>query len=273
LIYSPRRGAGRPTVAGQPTTAVRLPRVTSRIGGGAVATMISEEDRYFGDMGRSRQVWRRRQAHIERFTGDQRLKRDWINFAEIAEWFTDLAGPQRSNEDARAEAYRRLQQDMLDGDFEQNGRSAAHLLHPRLTRRMQSDFRSMLEALGEAKIRLDVLPYCWMQRSLFDRWCVKHHLPASPARFEPKHRSASSPTTAIYHTGLPGKPTSIPLVRKELYARAERKETAETLEKEASALSEWLRKAHPTAPPATTKTIKNALRREYHSLKSKKAQK
>jgi hypothetical protein len=236
--------------------------------------MIGEEDRYFGDMGRSRQVWRRRQTHIERFAGNQLLKHDWINFAEIAEWFTDLAGPQHPSENARLEAYRRLQQDMLDGDFEQDGRSAVHLLHPRMTRRMQPDFfRSMLETQGEAKIQSEVLPYCWVPRSLVYLWCAKHHLPASPPRFEPKHRNASPPTTAIYQTGSPGRPTSKGLIEMEFQARAKRNETEETLRQEATALSAWLTKEHPRAPRATPKAIENALRQKFRALKGRKPQK
>jgi hypothetical protein len=242
-------------------------------GGGVVVSMVSVKDNDVGDIQRSQQASHRWQTRIERFTREQRSKRDCINFAEIAEWFSDLADPQGSDEIARANAYRKLQQGMLDGDFEQNGRSAVRLLHPRMIRRMQPEyFRSILEIHGEAKIQSDVLPYCWFPFSLFERWCAKHHLPTSP-RFQAKQHNASPSKAATYRTGLPGKPTSMHLIRAEFSARAERNETKKTLTQEANALSAWLTTVHPTAPRAGHKTIANALREEFRSLKSKKTQK
>jgi len=236
--------------------------------------MISVGDHDDPDIERSRQTWHRRQLHIENFTRNQRLKRDWINFAEIMDWFADLAGPQGSSENSRAKAYQMLQQDLLDGDFEQNGRSAVRLLHPRMNRRMQPEYlRSILDTHGEAAIRSNVLPYCWIPRRLFEEWCAKHHLPTSPPRFQANHRNINPPTAEEYRTGVPGRPTSKHLIEMEFNERAERKETKDRLRQEAIALSEWSAKAHPKAPELTTKTIENNLRHRFHSLKSKKARK
>jgi hypothetical protein len=244
---------------------------------GAVVSMTSAKVNDVGDIQRSRQTsyrWQKWIDWVECFARNQLHKRDWINFAEVADWYSDWAGPNISSEVAHANAYRMLQQDLLDGDFEQGGRSAVRLLHPRIMRRLQPEYlRTILQTHGAAKIRSDILPRCWFPLSSFEQWCAKHHLPASPSRFQPKQQNASPSKAPIYKTGLPGKPTSRHLFRNEFFARAERNETKKTLREEASALCGWLTHAHPTAPPAKRKTIENALRAEFRSLKSKKARK
>jgi hypothetical protein len=234
---------------------------------------MSKKDHDFGDIDASWQASQRKEVQIERFRRSQRQKRDWINFAEIADWFTDLAGPQKSTESTRADVYRLLQQDILEGDFEEDGRSTVRLLHARLNQRIQSEYvRSFLETFNEITLQSNVLPYCWIPRRLFQQWCAKHHLPVSSPRFQPKLRVAS-PAKAATRTGGPGKPSSMHLIRQEFHARAERNATKETLQEEASALKLWLTKEHPSDPQPTTKTIKNNLRHDFRLLKGKRTQK
>ena len=57
-------------------------------------------------------IRRRRTAWIERFTKIQRDKREWINFAEIAEYCSEESGIV-SNEVAREAAYEKLLADLL----------------------------------------------------------------------------------------------------------------------------------------------------------------
>jgi hypothetical protein len=64
---------------------------------------------------------------------------------------------------------------------------------------------------------------------------------------------------AVYDSGTPGRPTSMHLVRMEFEARYNRGQTAQSITLEADALAEWLRKAHPDAPPLKPKTIRNQL--------------
>lgn len=74
------------------------------------------------------------------------------------------------------------------------------------------------------------------------------------------------PGQRVYDTGAPGRPTSMQLVRLEFEARNRRGHTAQSITLEAAALSEWLLKAHPRAPPLTPKTIKNNLAEDYRRL-------
>jgi hypothetical protein len=57
------------------------------------------------------------------------------------------------------------------------------------------------------------------------------------------------------------------LVEAEFDARCARGEVAATLTEEAEDLADWLKRAHPSAPPLTPKTIKNNLRAAFRQYK------
>jgi hypothetical protein len=101
-----------------------------------------------------------------RFAEDQRRKREWINFAEIADWCSEVDGSVVPNESARASAYEKLQRDLLEGDFEENGRSRVLYLHPwtvkaKVTRQWMEN---MIETHPPATIRSKYLDHCWLPR-------------------------------------------------------------------------------------------------------------
>jgi hypothetical protein len=132
-----------------------------------------------GDIREQRKIWRTNR--IASFTANQRRKREWINFAEIADWCSEVDGSVVPNESARASAYEKLQRDLLEGDFEENGRSRVLYLHPwtvkaKMTRQWMEN---MIETHPRATIRSKYLDHCWLPRNLFQRWLAKHHLPAS----------------------------------------------------------------------------------------------
>ena len=66
-----------------------------------------------GDRERDQRTRQRRTARIERFTQIQQGKREWINFAEIAEWCSEESSVV-PNEVAREAAYQKLQRDLLE---------------------------------------------------------------------------------------------------------------------------------------------------------------
>src|SRR5262249_31673613 len=137
---------------------------------------------------RDRRIRQWRAAWIERFTKVQKSKREWINFAEIAEWCSEENGIVAS-EIAREAAYRKLQSDLLEGDFDKNGRSQILYLHPLSQKvRMTRDWLTRLLELKDADqttINSQYLAHCWMPRDFFERWLAKHRMPARPQRFEP----------------------------------------------------------------------------------------
>jgi hypothetical protein len=134
-------------------------------------------------------IRRRRTARIKRFTEIQLRTREWINFKEIAAWCADESGVV-PNEEARAAAYQKLQDDLLDADFEENGRSQVLYLHPYTTKaRMTREWLTRLLAFKDADraaIISQYLAYCWIRRKFFERWLAKHRMQTSPPRFEPE---------------------------------------------------------------------------------------
>jgi len=141
-------------------------------------------------------IRRRRTAWIERFTKIQRDKREWINFAEIAEYCSEESGIV-SNEVAREAAYERLLADLLERDFEKNGVSQIMYLHPypsktRMTREWLIGLLEFKDA-DRATIISQYLAHCWMARVFLERWLAKHRMEPRPQRFEPK--CPTPPTT------------------------------------------------------------------------------
>jgi hypothetical protein len=132
---------------------------------------------------------RRRTAWIERFTKIQREKRKWINFAEIAEMCSELDESGVPNEAARENAYRNLECDVIDGDFQENGRSRVHCLHPLTVARMTPGrLNDVIKYDYDGhRGRSQYLPYCWCSRGAYERFASKHNLPISPPRFRPEH--------------------------------------------------------------------------------------
>jgi hypothetical protein len=142
-------------------------------------------------------IRRRRTAWIDRFTKTQRDKRDWINFAEIAEHCSEEGGIV-PNEVARETAYDKLLADLLEGDFEENGRSQVLYLHPYTTKARMT--RECLIGLLEFKdpdratIISQYLAHCWVRRVFAERWFAKHRREPRPQRFEPKRQTPSATT-------------------------------------------------------------------------------
>jgi hypothetical protein len=149
------------------------------------------------------------EERIRRFEEDQRRKRDWISFVEIAEWYSGLEVPTNPKKATAAaeQAYRMLQTDLLAGLFEEGGRSRVRFVFPgvswthgKMTRKWLQD---AIDNDWDGRRGRSYLENCWLPRKLFQRWCGWHHLPKSPPRFEPQkshHVSAATSkdvTTAI----------------------------------------------------------------------------
>jgi hypothetical protein len=133
-------------------------------------------------------IRQRRTAWIERFTEIQRRKREWINFAEIAQWCAEESCVV-PNEVAREAAYKKLLNDFLDGDFEEHGRSQIMYLHPYTAKaRMTREWLiHVMEVYGDqTTINSQILAHCWMRREFFEQWLAKHRMQPRPERFEPR---------------------------------------------------------------------------------------
>ncbi len=137
-----------------------------------------------GDRERDQRARQWRAARIDRFTETQKHRREWINFKEVAEYCSEESG-----------IYQKLQRDLLEGDFEENGRSRVLYLHPSTVKaKMTRDWLSgLMEIYDQTTINSQYLAHCWIPREFFDRWLAKHRMQPRPERFEPK--GPTPPTT------------------------------------------------------------------------------
>jgi hypothetical protein len=134
-----------------------------------------------------------------RFTWRQQRQREWISFREIAEWCAERSG--QFNEVELTRAYDMLQRDLLNGDFEERGRSKVLYLHFRTTMAKMTPQRLLgaIDTFSSVDIRSQYLDHCWLPRRIFRRWLAKHGLPPSPSRFEPR-KNAQVPTSVSDET-------------------------------------------------------------------------
>ena len=142
-----------------------------------------------GDRERDWRTRQRRTARIKRITERQRQTREWINFAEIAEWCSKEDQSILPNKEKRAAAFDTLASDLLAGEFEENGRSRVLYLHPATSRaRMTPDWlKDVIDHNYDGDHgRSAYLGHCWIERSMLERWLAKHRLPQSPPRFRPQ---------------------------------------------------------------------------------------
>jgi len=128
----------------------------------------------------------RRAAQIERFKERQRKSRKWLNFAEIAEYYT--------REDQSILPIDLLARDLLVGEFEENGHSLVLFLHPTLPPTRMT--REWLKNVIKCDWGRPYLEYCWIPWRLFERWLARHRLPASPSHFQPQKSYRVSSTKA-----------------------------------------------------------------------------
>jgi hypothetical protein len=141
-------------------------------------------------MGRDIQLCPRRwtKERIETFTKLQRHARKWICFEEIADWCSKEDGSIVPSAEKRTTAFEVLKADLLEGEFDEGGRTRVLYLYPdtQITRMTSERLREIIEWNYDGRFgRKDYLPHCWIPRRLFNRWLAKHRLHESPARFQP----------------------------------------------------------------------------------------
>jgi hypothetical protein len=138
------------------------------------------------------------EERIRRFEEEQRRKREWISFVEIAECYSDLIGPAepKTAGAAREGAYQMLESDLLVGFF---GRSRVRFVFPGVSvthwKMTPKRLQDAIDNNYDNEHGRSYLRACWLPRKLFERWCAWHHLPKSPPRFQPqKSHDISAPT-------------------------------------------------------------------------------
>jgi hypothetical protein len=127
---------------------------------------------------------------IKEFERIQRQTREWINFADIADWCSRENHSILPDEQRRTAAFDLLAKDLLAGEFDENGKSAAVYLHPTGTH-ARVDGEWLRDAINydwdRDKGRFGFLPYCWVPRRIFEPWLKRRRLADQlPAYFQPR---------------------------------------------------------------------------------------
>jgi hypothetical protein len=133
-----------------------------------------------------------REAHIRqilRFRDCQSRRRNWLGFWDIADWIAcDRGATDRRDEQLRAQGYSDLFDAILAGEFDQRGRSCVLYLaplpggKPRLSADLLRQMRD--QYAGTTTINDEVLPRCWVPRSLAQQWFARRDI-VWPGRFDP----------------------------------------------------------------------------------------
>ncbi len=203
----------------------------------------------------------RRHKRIRAFTETNRHTRDWINFAEIAEWCSEEDGSILPNHAKWAAAYDCLARDLLSGEFVEGGRSRVLYLHPRSAKvRMTAAWlQDAITHNYDGDHGRGFLKNCWIPRSMFSRWLVKHRLPASPPRFEPLLESVPSQITKPRR----GRPAEYNWagVKSQLSAHVSQYGPVQTFDELMQKCSDFASELHPKGQTPDDSTIRAAIRK------------
>ena len=137
-----------------------------------------------GDSFATGQTRKQRANQIARFAECQRRKRNWINFADIADWCSREGGSIRPDETKRAVALDGLAEDHLAGDFDENGRSRVLFLplDVRKARLTRDELREVIKHNYDGdRGRSQYLPNCWLARAMAEGFFARHRLGDLPA--------------------------------------------------------------------------------------------
>jgi hypothetical protein len=116
----------------------------------------------------------------------QRIAREWINFAEIADWCAREPGSIVPDETRRAATYSRLRTSIMSGEFQQGDRARTLFLSPdtSMAKLTAERLKVIMRLFDDAVIVSAYLPYCWVPRELCRQWFKRQRL-AWPDHFYP----------------------------------------------------------------------------------------
>lgn len=155
--------------------------------------------RYVGKGARGRR-W------LEAFAARQERRRQWVSFAEIADWCARESGSILPAEPLRASAYGALGAALRQGVFERGGSPLALLLCPGLApERVGRRWMIGIAALGdEAYIAENYLALCWLPLDLARAWLQRQRIAPPPAWGVPRlaEIARAAPESALERCAL-----------------------------------------------------------------------
>jgi hypothetical protein len=127
-----------------------------------------------------------RKKRIRRFAERQRRTREWINFAEIADWCARENGSIKPDEERRSIAYAMLGASLRAGEFERSGRTRVLFLSPStsMAKITRETFETIVAANDDEILVSAYLAHCWVPRDICREWFGRQRLPW-PLVFDP----------------------------------------------------------------------------------------
>ncbi len=121
---------------------------------------------------KSQQITTIRKRRIERFQENQRICREWVCLADVADWCARASGDIKPDEERRVIAFTELGRSLNAGEFEQNGRSRVLFLNPSTClAKMTREQMSRITAANPSDIvRSCYLAHCWIPTALCRSW-------------------------------------------------------------------------------------------------------
>lgn len=123
-----------------------------------------------------------RSRRMQRFTDEQRLRREWIGFEEIADWCARVPGDIKPDEERRTLAYTELRKSLMCCEFELAGRSRVLFLSRESPwAKMTKDrLTEAARSFDEDILRSAYLSNCWIPYDSCRRWFDARKLPFPP---------------------------------------------------------------------------------------------
>jgi hypothetical protein len=146
-----------------------------------------------------------RKSRIDRFAQRQSRTREWVNFADIADFCARDSGSILPDEEKRTAAFMTLAKDVLNGEFDNSGRSQVLFLNysTKKARLTHEDLTDIIEHNLDGDRGLsEYLPYCWARREFIERWFEKHRLQKPPGWFKPQD-DGTAQIEVIEQSGAP----------------------------------------------------------------------
>ncbi len=142
---------------------------------------------------------RESEAEVRRTTAEWRNSNEFVNFADIAEWFSREEGSVIADEKRRAATYDLLMADIIAGKFMRDGKSMLQFLYPDSALDPTPEaFRSIVEDnLDGEHGRRDYLPYVWMPRDCLEAWLAMHNLALPEHRGQRDGRPMQQPRRQV----------------------------------------------------------------------------
>jgi hypothetical protein len=151
-----------------------------------------------------------RGRHARRFAEKQRLTRQWVNFAAVADWCARERGSIEPDEKLRAVAYEQLRLALASGAFTVGEKSSVLFFGDVVSwARMTRERLAQIESCFDPEfVYHGFLRACWVPHEFAGRWFDERNLPRPHHLFPPVTASSATGRRVSVATDAPTEPTT-----------------------------------------------------------------